>query len=199
MQPTRPLPQWSRSPLWLFGLAGHAENQPDSPLSCKTRFFSRGETFRLHGKRRAHERVEPGSDLSGAGDYRALRGAGCRRRPVALSACRSMSLAIGRCSSRAGGWLSWDLGGCCSRRARGGPRWGWGGGGRGGGDGFSRRTRPGGACTPLTEGGALFKSQLKTVKREEVNRARVYGSRDARGAWVCGAFGGSIDASAGVG
>lgn len=184
MQPTRPLPQWSRSPLCLFGLAGHAENQPDSPLSCKTRFFSRGETFRLHGKRRAHERVEPGSDLSGAGDYRALRGAGCRRRPVALSACRSMSLAIGRCSSRP---------------APVGPRFAFGGCGRGGGDGFSRRTRPGGACTPLTEGGALFKSQLKTVKREEVNRARVYGSRDARGAWVCGAFGGSIDASAVVG
>ncbi|SAL69552.1 hypothetical protein AWB69_08220 [Caballeronia udeis] len=154
------------------------------PLPCKTRVFSRGGPFRLHGKRRAHERVEPGSDLSGAGDYRALRGAGCRRRAAALSACRSMSLVMR---------------GCSSRPAPLGPRFAFGGCGRGGGDGFSRRTRPGGACTPLTEGGALFKSQLKTVKKEEVNRARVYGPRDARGTWVCGAFGGSIDASAVVG
>jgi hypothetical protein len=132
------------------------------PLPCKTWFSGRGETFRLHGKRRAHERVEPGSDLSGAGDYRALRGAGCRRRPVALSACRSMFVVIGRCSSRP---------------APLGPRFAFGGCGRGGGDGFSRRTRPGGACTPLTEGGALFKSQLKTVKKRKLT-ARAFTVRE---------------------
>jgi hypothetical protein len=74
-------------------------------------------------------------------------------------------------------------------------------GGVAGGAGTALAVEPGRGvlAPPLTEGGALFKSQLKAVKKEEVNRARVYGSRDARGAWVCGAFGGSIDASAVVG
>jgi hypothetical protein len=40
MRPTRPLPQWSRSPLWLFGLAGHAENQPDAPFPAKLGFLA---------------------------------------------------------------------------------------------------------------------------------------------------------------